>query len=594
MPKRSSDSNESHMSSGGGANENNGEKIDGNNIFPSDDEIYGENASTNAGNEEKPGEDEGNETVQEKLTEGNEIMPKRSSDSNESHMSSGGGVNENKRESSDESSLFSSDDENKGENCSINADNDAKRNDVEGYKLTEVIQKNHSNGETEAKQRDSDDESLFSNHAKSDDESSVFSDKEEQYDVSIFPGQGKDSQEKQAEEASLPSHLLDDMNLSSCGNQGKSADSDDDSVFGNIENERNNNETSRFDKSFEDMTLTSAQKSHGSTRKNERYEYEIYETFEDLTRTPLQGGTINRGPRKRYKKEKHSSVATGLTFPPTITHDRRGYYFMMKWGNRMQPVKKYFCEGLPDKELLNDHMITYDMVYSELVKRKGHGFGEDDLGRKYYKAYYFAVSGPSLPSIDLSTLLLTIGDFEKLTLEDGPHKTIARLKLLFSSACNAPNDNYPCLYELDVEKFEIIEECGHLGCGYIPQDMVVELLGKSQRAQRAHAVQVRLFSPSKFGIGKGMLVVKKGIDKIQIPKSMIKVERSKTTPLHTNVVLVITEVFPSSRCEEMAKILRGNATAKQKRAHLTKHLSSMVENVLYAKGLSREIIDQCE
>jgi len=592
MPKRSSDSNECHISRGGGANENNGEHIDGNNIFPSDDEDYGENASTNAENEEKPGEDEGDETVQEKLTEDNEIMPKRSSDSNESHMSSGGGVNENKRESSDESSLFSSDDENKGENCSINADNDAKRNDVEGYKLTEVIQKNHSNGETEAKQRDSDDESLFSNHAKSDDESSVFSDKEEQYDVSIFPGQGKDSQEKQAEEASLPSHLLDDMNLSSCGNQGKSADSDDDSVFGNIENERNNNETSRFDKSFEDMTLTSAQKSHGSTRKNERYEYEIYETFEDLTRTPLQGGTINRGPRKRYKKEKHSSVATGLTFPPTITHDRRGYYFMMKWGNRMQPVKKYFCEGLPDKELLNDHMITYDMVYSELVKRKGHGFGEDDLGRKYYKAYYFAVSGPSLPSIDLSTLLLTIGDFEKLTLEDGPHKTIARLKLLFSSACNAPNDNYPCLYELDVEKFEIIEECGHLGCGYIPQDMVVELLGKSQRAQRAHAVQVRLFSPSKFGIGKGMLVVKKGIDKIQIPKSMIKVERSKTTPLHTNVVLVITEVFPSSRCEEMAKILRGNATAKQKRAHLTKHLSSMVENVLYAKGLSREIIDQ--
>jgi len=60
-----------------------------------------------------------------------------------------------------------------------------------------------------------------------------------------------------------------------------------------------------------------------------------------------------------------------------------------------------------------------------------------------------------------------------------------------------------------------------------------------------------------------MLVAKHGIKRIQIPQSMIKVERSKTKPLHKSVVLIISDIFPSDACEKLGKVLNGKATQKQ-------------------------------
>jgi len=93
-------------------------------------------------------------------------------------------------------------------------------------------------------------------------------------------------------------------------------------------------------------------------------------------------------------------------------------------------------------------------------------------------------------------MLLSIAGFEKLVLEDGAHKAIARLKLLFCSACKAKGDDYHYLFELHADEFEIVAERGHLGCGFIPDDMLVKLLGGSRRAHRVCAVQVRFFNPS--------------------------------------------------------------------------------------------------
>ena len=83
----------------------------------------------------------------------------------------------------------------------------------------------------------------------------------------------------------------------------------------------------------------------------------------------------------------------------------------------------------------------------------------------------------------------------------------------------------------------------------------LRLLGKSAGAQRAFAIQVRLVGPSRIGIAKGMLFVKAGIDNIQVPTSMLKVNKSSSAPLHTDVVLNIIHVYPSTNQKVMGRLL---------------------------------------
>ena len=100
------------------------------------------------------------------------------------------------------------------------------------------------------------------------------------------------------------------------------------------------------------------------------------------------------------------------------------------------------------------------------------------VGAKYYKSYYLAISGPGYQKIDPKSILASIADFESLTYEAGPHKTIARLNLLASKACYSPNKKYHLMHRrLDENQFEIIDDNGHLGCGFIPSKLLVEFLG---------------------------------------------------------------------------------------------------------------------
>ena len=63
-------------------------------------------------------------------------------------------------------------------------------------------------------------------------------------------------------------------------------------------------------------------------------------------------------------------------------------------------------------------------------------------------------------------------DFESLACEEGPEKLIARLSLLVSPAYKSPDSrNVPIVHELDKNLFEVIEDNGHEGCGYIPKNL---------------------------------------------------------------------------------------------------------------------------
>jgi len=90
-----------------------------------------------------------------------------------------------------------------------------------------------------------------------------------------------------------------------------------------------------------------------------------------------------------WNKGRHRSIATRLTCVPCITEDDSHFYFMMKWSNRMMLKKIKLSSGLSKKEL-DYYGAHYEILYSELITRTGKGrYGyavEDKLGPKYYKA----------------------------------------------------------------------------------------------------------------------------------------------------------------------------------------------------------------
>lgn len=127
------------------------------------------------------------------------------------------------------------------------------------------------------------------------------------------------------------------------------------------------------------------------------------------------------------------------------------------------------------------------------------------MGKKYYSSCYLGVSGGGLKKINIKSALKSIGDFEALTYEKGPHSALSRLKLLVSPTCHPPGSSNGtfCFHQLDAKHFEIIDDNGHLGCGYIHPEFLCQLLGGSKPAQRVMTAQVRGFGPSSIGVVKG-------------------------------------------------------------------------------------------
>jgi len=94
-----------------------------------------------------------------------------------------------------------------------------------------------------------------------------------------------------------------------------------------------------------------------------------------------------------------------------------------------------------------------------------------------------------------------------------------------------------------------------------------------------------------------MLFVKEDIEeyKIQVPASMVKVNRSKTTPLHTYVALNIRQCFPSSNQQVMGKLfddMKNDPSLSMIKG--LKPPSQDVLRVLRCKGVSEQTIHQCE
>mmetsp|Transcript_21142 Transcript_21142/g.45875 ORF Transcript_21142/g.45875 Transcript_21142/m.45875 type:complete len:873 (+) Transcript_21142:47-2665(+) len=299
---------------------------------------------------------------------------------------------------------------------------------------------------------------------------------------------------------------------------------------------------------------------------------------------------------KKCKKERAKSLVTEYIVPPEERVEHEYYYLADIWGERMRKRTLGSADGPPPPTILPQSKggIKYEILYSELITRKGKGFMEDSMGQQYYKSFYLGVSRGRIEKINLKSALLRIGDFESLTYERGAHKTVSRLKLLVSPSCRPPSgDREFCFHRLQENNFELIDDDGHLGCGFIHPDYLFKLLGKSQPARRAFAIQVRIIGPSSVGVAKGVLFVKEtiGRETIQIPSSMIKVNKSKTKPLHTYVALNINQHFPSKAQYCMGRLLDDDL--KDPTLRMVNDLNAPCEDtqrVLCCKGVDQDII----
>jgi len=184
---------------------------------------------------------------------------------------------------------------------------------------------------------------------------------------------------------------------------------------------------------------------------------------------------------------------------------------------------------------------------------------------------------------ELQARLETIAAFDK---SKTACKVAARLELLVSSASLVRE------FELAADKFEMIpeplpsEQSG--GCGFISEEMMIELLGRfmgKRVCKRVSSIQVRMVSP-RLGVFKGVLTKKVGIDRIGLPPSMQKVPAS-SHPCGEWAWLLVMRTCPSDSNLQIGKWVSGGSVCKSFRQ---KKFSPMLQRLLKSNGVPSPVV----
>lgn len=171
-------------------------------------------------------------------------------------------------------------------------------------------------------------------------------------------------------------------------------------------------------------------------------------------------------------------------------------------------------------------------------------------------------------------LMCSFGSLDK-------RKAIARLGHLQSEAVAVMDINY--------SDIEIIPERGHEGCGFMPPNFFLGI--KNCTFKKSDALQVRIISP-KLGLIKGMLLVKSGIERIQIPESMIKVGPSKTSSNNWATAIIKKLYAPSAHNKLLGRLLDPNQDPPNSfKVEYQKSLSDMYQRILIGFGVPKCICD---
>ena len=280
----------------------------------------------------------------------------------------------------------------------------------------------------------------------------------------------------------------------------------------------------------------------------------------------------------------------------------------------------------------------WELVNAEMDEDKGGGGWQKQY---IYKLRFAAVSGAGLPTICVRDELEKIACFE--AQDSTVRKTAERLTLLSSNAAR--------IIDLRADDFELIDDDPmNDGCGFIPDELMLKLLGGGQgsrnvgglqslraiidaegldevkkhdggasgrtlqdmaaeieaaraergveaidavsEALRLVAVQVRAIGP-KVGVSKGMLMRKPGITKIQLTPSMIKVGPSRRADAADWVALVVKLEMPFEAHRLMERVLKGDKLSTSQKKLLAEKVAfdkEMVPRLWTGLGVPQETI----
>ena len=265
------------------------------------------------------------------------------------------------------------------------------------------------------------------------------------------------------------------------------------------------------------------------------------------------------------------------------------------FGERVK-IRKVFNMTEPlEKEITRGGKL-YNLVATKFEKgSSGANFFNKNTNR-YIKAFYIEGKAKGIQKE-----MEGIANFRDCWNDVGKLASRVELLLTPASKCSstAQNSYYMFGKQMHVDMFEVREDLHDNqteGCGFIPCDILCEFLGQGKKAQNAEALQVRVVSPY-FGIFKGMLVAKFGIDKIQLPLSMRKIGKlplgKKKNSTIDDVYLLVNNVCPSDNNQNLERSINPNLTEKPTKTSLQnlKPLSSEVKKLLGQIGVPENVLD---
>jgi len=279
----------------------------------------------------------------------------------------------------------------------------------------------------------------------------------------------------------------------------------------------------------------------------------------------------------------NSAVNGGCVKKIVLSKDSGATTFLSWWADKhvLQYDVDLACHNLngPGKTT-TENGEDYALISSKKVEESG-GYGwhgrEVKIQLQYVKN-----------NRDLQEKLENIADFKSLL----PHKAVARLEL-FQTPSKKNGKNNCFWVHLKSSQFEDIPETFHLGCGFIPEEFLQDLLGNNALAKRTFAIQVRIFAP-QLGVYKGVLVAKQGITKMQLPGSMKKVGKSTKNSDDAGVVMLARAFFPSTMNYNLGRFLDPQAVDPPASFEddFIKPLSKTYCHYLEGMGVPKELIER--
>jgi len=223
-------------------------------------------------------------------------------------------------------------------------------------------------------------------------------------------------------------------------------------------------------------------------------------------------------------------------------------------------------------------------VHSEA--KGGYFFTNQD---NVLRVEYGAEAGPNIEKLSVKDELLKIADFPSLSTS----KVVARLGLLQSPAHKLYGK--PAIRILDSSLFCEVDEMGHIGCGFISEDMLNKVCGSTQTAARVTCIQVRLIIPS-MGLYKGVLMRKQITNgpPIQLPLSMRKVGPSLDPTYGSFAFLLICQagLDPSSTNVYVSRLPSIDSSSKPPPLSFRpKPLSDMITRLFVGLMVPQAVVD---